>query len=295
MVNIDTKIGGYFKHGAFAVCGHTDANCPSQNKPKSPESIPNKPEAWLNQEREKNYNILVREIEEVYGSGKTGGQYLAELVKNYVQDYGTKVRFGNWFKPKQYSKIKFVLLNSTSLDEVTGTKIVRPMFVVDDEELYKNIESIFDMQAGETHGIHFNPGLFDEKTPWGKVGLIISRDNDTTMTHEARHSVDPYLVYGSEKRIGYDRAIAELFAFYKVYIQDRQQPDWSGYAERVAHYYEGYNVSVPDKEGRPKVEFMTMLRMAVDGIKKLREEFGDVATQRRLIQMKKLRELYPTA
>lgn len=169
MLDTETNAGGCSKHGPFHISGHANANCPEQANTKKTESEASKQEAWLNEERETTYRTLIDEIQEASEKGMSGGQYLAELVEKHAKDYGTKVRFGNWLKPEEYEKIRFVLLNSASLNEVAGTVIQRPLFVAEDEKTYQHLEAMFDMKAGDSHGVHFSPGFFDEKTPWGKV------------------------------------------------------------------------------------------------------------------------------
>lgn len=257
----------------------------------SSEQEPTKPEAWLDQERERLYRELIDDVKKAHENGKTGGEYLAELIKNHATDYGTKVRFGNWLKPTDYDKIKFILLNSKSLNEVAGTLIERPLFLIEDAKLYQRIEGMFDLEAGGSHGVHFSPGFFDKKTAWEKVGLIIVKNREVTAIHETRHSVDPSLAHGSDKRTGYNHAVAELFAFYKEYILDKNPCDWSGLTERVSEYHDSYTNSASTKPKLTQAEYAHKIKMAVDGLKKLRDKDGDVKTQRKLVQTKTLDEL----
>ncbi len=250
-----------------------------------------KPEAWLDQERERLYKELIDDIQKAAESGKSGGQYLAQLVEKNAQDYGTKVTFRNWFKPEDYEKVEFFLLRSASLDAVAGTAVERPLFVVKDEKIYRRLEAMFDLEAGGSHGVHFSPGFFDNKTPWGKVGLIITKDREVTAIHEMRHSVDPFLTHGSDKRTNYNRAVSELFAFYKEYILDNEKPDWDGLANRVSSYHTNYSNLTPKEEKKSTEQFSHSIRMAVKGLQKLRQKSGDIQTQRRLIQSKTLSEL----
>ena len=286
----DTKINGCSKHGPYEVCGHTDENCPAnENSTSSEKQEKDKPEAWVNQEREKAYQILIEEVRQAYKDGKSGGQYLAELIQQHVTDYGTKVRFGNWLKPEEQDKIEFILFTSKSLNEVAGMPIERPLFMIRDEKLYSRIEAMFDIKPGSGHGVHFSPGLFDKKTQWEKVGLIIVTDNAEIATHETRHSVDPLLAHNSEKRKGFDQAVAELFAYYKVFVMDKKDPDWDGLIQQVGVYHKFYEGTT--KEKMTPEEYTNKIKMAVAGLAKFREKHGDLETQRQLVQIKTLDEL----
>ncbi|EKD43288.1 MAG: hypothetical protein ACD_72C00359G0001 [uncultured bacterium] len=288
MINPDINSGGCSKHGPFNVCGHTDVGCPLNEGHSSVEAETDKPEAWLNQEREAVYAELVEEIRGAYEKGISGGQYLASLIEDSVSDYGTKVRFGNWLKPADRDQIHFVLHTSKSLNEVAGTQIVRPLFMVDNEALYTRLEAMFDMKSGGSHGVHFSPGFFDSKSKWEKVGLIVVKDNQDITTHEARHSVDPLLAHGSDKREGCDRVISELFAFYKEFILDNESPNWNGLVERVLQYYPNYT----SKNKLSLLGYTDRVKNAVNGLKRFRAKYGDVETQRKLVQAKTLVELF---
>lgn len=265
----------------------------TETRPGTSESVETeKPEPWLNQEREGMYKQLIEEVKLANERGVTGGQYLAELVKNHAQDYGTKVRFANWFKPEDYNKVRFVLLNSASLNKVAGAMIERPIFVAEDEKTYQRLEAMFGRHEKRTHGVHFPTGFFDNKTIWEKVGLVITKDRETTAIHEIRHSADPFVAHGVEGREGYDNAVAELFAFYKEYVLDKEQPDWEGLKWIVTEgYYATYTSAVPEEQRLTQAEYSEKVRKAVGGLEKLRQKHGDVGVQRKLVQIKALDEL----
>ena len=250
----------------------------------------NQPEAWLDMEREQTYKQLINDITTSHEKGKTGGEYLAELVKKHILDYGTKVRFDNWLKPKDHDRVHFYILTSTSLNEVAGTRIERPLFIVDDEKLYQNIRAMFgSSNQDKTHGAVLPPGFFDNNTKWSEVGLIIVKNRETTAIHEVRHTVDPNV----NKRTGYNRVISEIFAYYKEHVLDKEEPEWDEVISRVGHklYHKNYSSNLDDDSKLTHEEFNNKIRKVIMAISKMKEKYGDLETQRKLAQSTSLEQL----
>ncbi len=266
-----------------------------ETKPEiTKESEEKEPESWLNMERE---GVFAKEIEFFENIIKTeeGG---VELRRIFLMMFnGPIVEAGRpALTSEELSSLEYVAVTSTGCSEISGHKIERPILLFGDTSEFDNFYKRLTGELG-SGGFHLQGNVFDKNSGWSKTGLIITTNNRDFITHEVRHTVDPYI----GERTGTDSMIEEAFGYYQEMVTDcfsgkRQAGDpingpWVMLQTAITgvSYYEKY---FPDAEQRPTYEeFQEAGEVLVKKIRSLHETLGPLETQRILAKTKTIEEI----
>lgn len=256
-----------------------------------------KGKAWVNIARERVYHRILDESRSWQESGKSGGEYIRDVILQGSAREDMLQRCREILTPEVMQKIRVVSVVSTSLSKLAGREIIRPVVLVDSEEAYVQLERVFiGERAGGSHGIHLS-GYVSKHPLWGKVGLVISKSwQKGTITHEMRHSVDPFISRGVESRTGYNDVLSELFAEYIAIIDadktvtnthdPRYQNVWRAYKEQVEHrsYWEQYSRSLPERDRVSYETWRQLVSDCVDHVAGLSNRYGSDSVQEFIAQ-----------
>lgn len=255
-----------------------------------------KGEPWINKSRERVYHKIIAEIDAVLdGTGPTAGDYIKQVIISGATDPRVIERANALLTPDVLSHIRIVTVRSASLSRLAKREITRPVVLVDGDAAYVALEKVFrGDRAGTSHGIHLS-GYINKHELWSKVGLVLSKaGQEDTMTHEMRHSVDPFIARGIEQRTGYNNLLCELFAEYIVIIQadaelhnqadPAYQQTWKNFEALVSHksYYDQYSKSLLESKKISYGDFRKLVHECVAQMQMLAIKLGPENAQRTL-------------
>jgi hypothetical protein len=249
-----------------------------------------KPQPWLDMEREAAYDNIIAESKTAIEGGMKPGQYLKNVIKESSSPtpagYGWKVNMGNWLTEEQLAKIDLGYLGTDSISRVAGKEIVRPVFIAE-KELYDLIAAT----AGATHsdGIYIQPGRLSGHPAWSKVGVLIVKNDAVSAVHEIRHSIDPHTSINiDQRRNDYDQLIDELFALFEYHIIDGRA-NWFGLEHKLDSYYEVFLNQSEQKIS--KEEWQMKIHDLVQKTKALYNKYGEIECQRMIVQARTIDEI----
>ncbi len=247
------------------------------------------PQEWLNMRRERAYAAVTDEIRTNMERGRSAGDLLASVVRNgtHYTHLGTVERFKS-LSPQELDTIRCYDVHSVYASQVAGTKITRPMFVIEDAATYRKLESTYGLTEGTSDGVALPDIVFNDLPNWRDISVVLSRNNDRAIRHEIQHSIDPNL----SKRKGYDRIVGELFA-YVAGDRDKNVINWAGVERGVlsSSYHGKYSGQVPEQQQYSYDEWKTKVAEALAKVKEMVDGMGELRAMRRLATVKTLDEL----
>lgn len=221
---------------------------------------------WINVNRERNFAAVISDVEQAREGGESDGDYLLRVLRDFSRVDGQAEKALQFLTAEARSGIHVQMVEDATVAEIAGRRIRRPVITCDDVRAYHALEKIFKEKQGGTHGLHVPASFFDEQSPWGKTGMVLTDGEDAeATTHEIFHSIDPYTSLDDDSRPGYSRLISEMFAFFNEYVYSRQggvnvktgvftprTVDWNGITMMVSNYsyYETYS-----KIAKPKMTY----------------------------------------
>lgn len=242
-----------------------------------------KVEPWVDLKREAAYEEQILGGEQRSIRWKGDAEYLHDVLwfGMSMKDREIRIKFESKLKKEDFKYIKGKVVTSDSASRVTGKEIKRFVFIVEDDQVYDKLVSVFGVE--NSHGVFIPGSMFDYMPPWHETGALFSRNDAAVLDHEIRHSVDPYMGE-STQRAGADRILEELFADWQRKISDEKN-DWIGMEKFLLLYFEdhmGKNSSMSDKQ------YAVLVRSVINKAKALQRVYGDVEIQRKLVQCKKI-------
>lgn len=257
--------------------------------------VARQPQPWLNRRREVAYDVVAKTLRGQIESGNTT-PYAA--FKALLPSLATtwRQRLDASLTAEDRGGFALRVVRSPHLSEVAGYPIVRPVFVVSDDKVYRKVDAVLrtspaprilwpdeqqEARQQSNTGIHAHGRAIPIDLPGADISgldMVIARDNPDTIEHETRHTVDP------QKRTGYDRILEEMFAYYEQHVIKRN--DWNGFSTAVMArgYYEQYS------RGRTPGSRITFhdwtIRASLAGhvLQDLQARIGDIAAERVLAQ-----------
>ncbi len=261
---------------------------PSENQANqhtNENETPQEGEQWLNRENEEAFEKLTAfldNLEETSGQEGIKTWFLETINGALPADTTQRLRL------EDLQSLRYLQGESPSASEIAGREIVRPIFILKEADCRKFM-SITSGQSNEGLGKYIKGE---------KAGLIIAIANKHTLGHEVRHSIDPH------DRVGYDKVIDELFAFYHQTIVDEtpqrfmdedgtvNEDPWKNLEVAISGrgYAEQYSKNSPIT--LQYGQYRAMCREAVRIVKSYQEHHGHLETQRKLAQTNTLDDLF---
>ncbi len=228
---------------------------------------------------------ILKEMQGALEKGDSAGKYLHKVFEFGMRNHAWKKKMEELLTDEDFQAIQCMEITSASASEVANQPIRRAVFVIADPAVYAKMEQVFGTEPGDTHGVHIPGGAFGQLPGWRETGVTLVKDRPATMTHEIRHSIDPNFSQ-LEQRKGYDRLLEEMFAEYQTKIVEGD--DWQKYERFFVPYYEQYSADA--EEWMSSTEWAQLISAAVNALKRLRAEHGDIETQRKMVQCKTIAE-----
>lgn len=173
---------------------------------------------WLNSRKEEAHLKQVEIWKDILESkGEDGVRNLfLTLINERLTNDGRQALPPGLVKNLSYQEVV-----SASASEVAGIKITRSVFIFEDVKSFQNFYGAIDGME-ESHWDKISARgfvtAFDINMPDGKserVSLIVAPRGNDEISHEVRHTIDPYL----DERKGYDRVLCEFFAYYTQILE----------------------------------------------------------------------------
>lgn len=262
------------------------------------------PESWLNMRKEAAYQKQLENFGEIL---KTKGE---EGVRATFLDYVNAALAKEKRAPLSPDFVKGITyheVTSDSASEVAGAKITRPVFIFDTTRNFKQFYGALSGQE-EPHWDQISTrgfvASFGVQMPDGQVesiSMIVAGPEDLHISHEVRHTVDPYL----HERKGYDNLLCELFAYYQDSLQSPHaegkartiSPEkmWQDFAVNVAGIRESDYYTDNTSDAKNPISFdqyRQLVSRAVEKVRELSGKHGDVEAQKRIVKSRTLEEFF---
>ena len=255
---------------------------PQQEKPSQP---------WLDREREDAFQKQIKYFEKLD----------AAAVRNaFLTIFNPGIPEGKQpLVPDDIKSLTYATVVSEGASEIADHEIARPFFYFRDTVEFQNF---YDRLTGHlgSGGFHLPGSAFGEDAGiWNKTGIMVTTDNLTFVTHEIRHTADPYV----ETRAGADKMISEVFAYYQEMILDseaglRKMVDpvngpWNMMRAAVTGrgYYDEYFKTEEEKKLLSYDAFKQLGAELVAAVRASHEKRGALETQRSIVQLKTIGEI----
>ena len=248
------------------------------NIERGQEEISIEGEPWLDQEREKAYSKQIKDFSQ---------EVLGEDQQEVIRSWFSKI-FG--IDAKDLSSFTYLQIESKSSSEIAGREIVRPFFLFSKTSEFQKFTKKISGHM-DSRGMVIPGDIFPEKSGFYTTGMLVVTNDKEAMSHEIRHSIDPYL----DQRKGENIILSELFGFYQKCIledidpKDEEDKRWKLLEERINArvYYE----TIKDEFDGSYEEFKQKVKESVYIVKSLTEKLGHIETQRAIIKSKTIQEL----
>mgnify|MGYP001593456388 FL=1 len=255
------------------------------------ERIEASPQKWLDEQRENAFRIWEEAFEQM--SPGNIKQWVRDAFNPVLQENGRDIVGPDDLKSLQYIKAK-----SITASNISGKEIARPVLFFSDIGEYQKFSVKIQGQGGMASRGMAIPGESFADERLRETSLIISVGDKELISHEILHTIDPNL----HKRHGYDRLLAEAFAYYQTEIINRdlqgfqhlENPEdgpWNFLARTIGgkEYWEKY---VQEEEEKiSEEEFRQKAEGVCGSIRKIQARLGHLETQRAIVQMENLEQL----
>lgn len=198
------------------------------------------------------------------------------------------------------NEVGLKIVTSDSASQIAKQTITRPVFIFKSLNAFKKFISVLrniPVQNVTTRAFVTTLNLQIDKEKTTQVELIISTATDQDhIAHEIRHTIDPLL----HERIGYDRILSEVFAYYwEAVIAKKNSTDpekvWRNLRAAIWSDKDGYFKEY-STEASKKItfeEYGNLTGKIIEAVKKIHQKTGDhLETQRIIGKIKTLGELF---
>lgn len=249
-------------------------------------------EELVDEEKELAYKQILEYFEDAKKNG--GDRAIQEIFANMFDS-----AFKEWgkggLKPEEVSSLVLAEIHSKSASEVAGREIVRPVFIFRNVSELQNFSvKLQGKEGASSRGLVISGTLYPEDQLIHKTGLIVSMDANDFLSHEVRHSAD----CNYDNRIGADKLLAELFAYYQKaiveanlkgyrHLENPEDGPWQRLARESTIDYERRS----DEIGVPEGEYIKLGQRAADAARRIAEKFGHIEAQRAIMKSKTIEDL----
>lgn len=246
-------------------------------------------QSWLDREREEAYKGVRDYFLEIMGEGTV--EEKERNIRKWWLEFCNKSFASNkveLLKPEHVESLLVIDYKSEAASKIAGKEISRPMIVYTDLKEYKEFASRFNGVEDTSAGMNIWGGNFHSESPFHKTGLIVTVAAEENMNHEILHSIDPHV----DTRKGPDGILCEAFTFYQDRIVEADGSIEEGFwrlTKMMSHYYHDYGQDA-DPPMSPE-EFKEYCGRISQALQKIREQQGDLETQRLLVQTKTVEDL----
>lgn len=165
-----------------------------------------KAEDWIDQERE----TAFARLKDFFHTTLTGPEGIDGIHQWFIDCFNPAIEHEKResLRREDVSSLRIVEASSASANAVAGTVLQRPILVFTDiNQLRHFYQTLSGVRSETVGGFVIAPENFGEGD-LSKTGLILSSNMDRTVSHELRHTVDPFV----HKRE--DDILDEAFAYF---------------------------------------------------------------------------------
>jgi hypothetical protein len=242
------------------------------------------PQPWLNMAREKAFQTQIAHFEKLDD---------AAVRDAFLTIFNPSISDGSpLLTTEDLRSLTYITVSSTGSSEIAEYEIKRPVFYFGNmSEFQKFYERIFGRRG--SGGFHLPGSAFGEDAGiWNETGLMVTTNDTSVVTHEIRHTIDPYV--GS--RGGAHNMISEAFAYYQERILDVERglvklgDPTAGPWPRMHSvltadiYYNEYFKTEDERSKTTYEEFKRLGSLLVSALQALHEKKGALEAQRLLVQ-----------
>lgn len=243
---------------------------------------------WLDMERETANDKVRAFFREIEGEGddKDKERRIREWFLQYFNQAFIEAGIEE-LKPDDVESLFKIDYVSDSASKIAGKDIIRPIIAYTKYKDFKEFNRRLFEDGDFPGGVLLSGERFHPKSPFRETGLIVTLAIEENMNHEILHTIDPHV----DTRKGSNGILSEAFAFYQNRIVEANETIEEGFDSltTMMSYYDEYG-----RDAEPPMspaEFKEYCRQISQALQKIREQRGDLETQRLLAQTETVEDL----
>ncbi len=253
-------------------------------------------QGWYDESKEKKQNNLAEFFEKLH---EKGGELLSR--KEYLEFFEPIIKSNSQkrYTTEEMKSLQIEIINCKSASVIAGREVKRVVArFCNRNQYYKFVKGLYGASYAPGYGLYHLSSDF-KGTIFEKTGIIIAYQkevlswDESVVGHEIRHSIDPNI----NKRIGYDRILSEVFAYYYGSLIDSsnsvgEDTSWNSFQKAISNkrYYDCYVRDALKKINKTK--FNDLCQIVVAAVRDYRRRHNDIETQRMIVLCETLEDFF---